>query len=460
MKLVWCVCLAGLALTAVASRAETLPTTLAMNFDDALAGAYESNPRLLAARRQLAQTDEGVPQALAGWRPRVTINGSFGGALFDDNMDPVNDPERRLPQQYALQLSQTIYAGGEVRARVRQAEAEVRAQRASLRATEAEVLLEAGSAYLDVLRDRQVVALTRHQVEVQANTVQASRVELAAGGLAAADLGQARARLATAQAQLAAAEASLSDSEAAFEHHVGQPPGALSTPDHLVTLPPSRDSAISQALRDNPDVAQARSAVESGRQGIDVERARLLPHLSFNAALERLRDTDIQKLNQRDNAVQGTLDVTFPLYQGGGEYSRIRQAKERAYRLDDLLEEASRQARQLASSAWDQVQASRRRVAAEGEAIAGNQSAVRGYTAQQLVGARTLLDVLVTQQDLLASQVARVTAEHDLLVASLQLAAATGRLDASALALHVPIYDPETHYDQVRNRWIGTTPPP
>ena len=436
------------------------PAAPPMSFDQALEAAYESNPRLLAARRQLAQTDENVPQALAGWRPRITLNGSFGGALFDDNMDPTHDPERRAPQQYALQLQQNIYTGGEVHARVRQAEAQVRAQRASLRGTEAEVLLAAGSAYLDVVRDRQVVALNRHQVDVQQSTVQATSVELAAGGVAVADLGQARARLATAIAQLAAAEAMLSQSEAAFEHQVGQPPGALASADRTYPLPGSRAQAIAQALQDNPDVVQARSAVEAGRQGIDVERSRLLPHLTFNAAVERLRDTEIQKLNQRDNAVQGTLDVTFPLYQGGGEYSRIRQAKESAYRLGDLLDEASRQARQLAASAWDELDAARRRVAAERDAIAGNEAAVRGYTQQQRVGARTLLDVLVTQQDLLASQVARVSAEHDQQLASLQLAASVGNLDAAHLGLGAPIYDPVAHYDRVRDKWAGTTPPP
>ncbi len=456
-----------MALLPLAALASTPPAHAAapepLGFTEALALAYQTNPRLLAARRQLAQTDEQVPQALAGWRPRVTITGSAGGALFDDNMDKMHDPERRAPQDYELKLSQNIYTSGQIRAQTQRAEAEVRAGRANLHSTESEILLAAAAAYLDVVRDRAVVELNAHQVSVQRDTVQASSVELAAGGVAPADLGQARARLGTASAQLAAAQSMLAQSEAAFEHQVGQPPGPLASTARLLatplaTLPPSRDRAIAQALDANPDVLAAQASRDASEHGIDVERANLLPHLSLNALFARLRDTQIQKLNQRDNAGQITLDVNVPLYQGGGEYSRIRAAKEMTYRLGDLLDEARRQARQSAASAWDQLAAARSRVAGEQDAIAGNQVAVRGYTAQQRAGVRPLLDVLVVQQDLLASEVASVSAEHDVLLATLEVASAIGELDAGHLRLG-DVYDPVRHYDAVRDRWAGTVPP-
>ncbi len=455
--------LAILALAAAAATNAARADPAPLGFTDALVLAYQTNPRLLAARRQLAETDEQVPQALSGWRPHVTVTGSIGGALFDDNMDAAHDPEHRAPQDYELKLSQNIYTSGQIRAQTQRAESEVRAGRANLHSTEAEVLLAAAAAYLDVVRDREVVALNAHQVSVQRDTVQASGTELAAGGLAPADLGQARARLGTATAQLAAAQSMLAQSEASFEHQIGQPPGQLATTAHLlaaplVTLPPSRDRAIAAALDSNPDVVSARASLDASHYGVDVERANLLPHFSLNGLFARLRDTEIQKLNQRDNAAQVTLDVSVPLYQGGGEYSRIRAAKEMTYRLGDLLEEARRQARQSAASAWDQLAAARQRLAGEQEAIAGNQTAVRGYTQQQRAGVRTLLDVLVVQQDLLASQVAEVSAEHDVLVATLEVASADGALDATHLRLG-EVYDPRKHYDAVRDKWGGTTPP-
>jgi outer membrane protein len=447
-----------------ASHAWAQPDPAPLTLLGALGAAYQSNPRLLAARRELAQTDENVPQALAGWRPHVTVMGSVGGALFDDNLDTVHDPERRAPQDYELHASQNIYTGGQIHAQTRQAEAEVRASRANLRATEAQVLLAAGTAYLDVVRDRQIVALNANQVGIQRETVQASAVELAAGGVSAADLGQARARLGSAQAQLASAQAELARSSAAFEHQVGLPPGTLLDAEALaarpvVRLPDTREHAVAQAMDTNPDVQEARAALEAGRQGIDVERAALLPHVSLNALLGRLRDTEIQKLNQRDNAAQVTLDVSVPIYQGGANYSRIRQAKESAARLDDLLDEARLQAREQTAAAWDTLQAARTRITAERDAVAGGQVAVRGYTRQQRAGVRTLLDVLVAQQDLLSAQVAEISGQHDVLVAALQLAAAEGELDAAHLQLDVEVYDPTRHYDAVRDKWIGTEPP-
>ena len=304
-------------------------------FDSALSQAYLYNPELGAARQQLRQTDEGVPHALSGWRPRVTIEGSAGVASVWDSMDPAHQPERRVPQESVLSVTQPLYTGGKVQAQVGQAEALVAAERAALRATEAAVLLAAATAYLDVARDQRIVALNRNQETVLERTLRASEQELAAGAVTETDVAQARARLADQRARTAQSAAALTESRSEFEQQVGQPPGNTPLPTRALDLPPGLEAALA-LMPENFDVVQSQAAQEASRLGIDIARAGLQPRLSAEFHGGRVKETDVQFPHQRDDLAEATLDLTIPLYQGGESAAEIRAAKEAAAR--SLLE--------------------------------------------------------------------------------------------------------------------------
>ena len=57
------------------------------------------------------------------------------------------------------------------------------------------------------------------------------------------------------------------------------------------------------------------------------------------------------------------------------------------------------------------------------------------------------------------ARVALVTARHDRVVASYTLLAAVGGLSMQRLGLKVMVYDPQVHYQQVRDAWIGVRTP-
>ncbi len=433
----------------------------AQSFDDALARAYLYNPQLGAERARLRETDEGVPRALSGWRPRVVIDGNAGGSLIQDSIDRRYRPENRIPLTLNGTVTQPLYTGGRVPAQVGQAEALVRAQRAQLLATESAVLLAAAGAYLDVARDQRVVGLDRANVQVLERTLRAAEQSARAGEVTETDAAQARARLADGRAVLAGAEAQLATSRAVFEQQVGTPPGALDLPRRrLDGLPGSRDAAVAQAVADNPDVAAARENQEATRLGIDVARAGLYPTVSLQGRLSRLRDTDVQLLRQSDNVAEATVQFSVPLYQGGETSAQTRQAKEAAERTRLQRDQAQRQARQLAQSGWDVLAAAQERMRQQQASVAVNEVAVRGITRQQGVGARTLIEVLNAQQELFTANVNLVSAEHDVMLGGLRLLSATGRLTAEGLALPAPLYDPVRHYHAVRDRWGGATPSP
>lgn len=432
----------------------------AQSFEEALAQAYLYNPQLGAERKRLRETDEGVPRALSGWRPRVILNGSIGRSIVSDSIDP-HGIEHRYPQQATATLTQPVYTGGRVRAQVDQAEAQVRAERAQLQAVEAQVLLAAATAYLDVARDAQTVDLDRNNVAILDRTLHATELQVAAGEVTQADAAQARARVADARATLAAAQAQLATSRAAFEAQVGEPAGDLAVPQRFVPgLPATRESAVAEALASNFDVAAARETLAAARAGVDVARAGLHPTISLQGELARVKETDVQLPHQRDNVAEATVQLTVPLYQGGLVAAETRQARELADRSGLQRDLALRQARQLAAQSWDGLAASRERVRDAQDLVAANQVAARGIARQQSVGARTLIEVLNAQQELFSAQVALVSARHDALLQALRLMDATGRLSAEQLALPAAPYDPLRHYHEVRDRWGGTDIPP
>lgn len=430
-------------------------TTLA----DALRQAYQTNPQLAAARAQLRRTDEGVPQALSGWRPHVSIVAQAGSAVRNNSIDPRMMPERLTPQDYELNRTQNLYTSGQVTAQVKQAREQVEMGRATLAAVEDDVLLAAATAYADVVRDRAIVTLERRQVEVLSRTLHASTVEAAAGAITQADREQALARLANQRAAAASAIANEQVSEARYAQEMGAPPDTAALPTAPLPVAASEAEAVGEALADNPSLVAARDAVAVSRLGVDIQIDQLLPQIALHGVIERLREYEYESHAQRADEAQVTVELTMPVYQGGLLYSRIRAAKEDNVRYQDLEEEERRQARASVLSAWAALTAARVRVDESRTAVEADRVAEEGIGQQQTVGARTVIDVLIAEQDTLASEVAAVSADHDVLTASLTLLAVTGRLDPAHLEPGVVRYDPRAHFLAVREKWAGTSPP-
>ena len=430
-----------------------------MSLLQALEATYDGNPRLLAARAQLRQTDEGVPTALAGWRPRVYFEGQAGPGVYQNRSDTLHYPEHRAPQDYELTLTQTLYASGRVSDALAIAKVRVLAQRATLVASEQQALLAAGTAYLAVVRDREILRLDRNQEAILARTLRANGVELAAGDITQADASQSEARLDRQRAATAAAAAQLTGAEASFENTVGVMPGDVALPPGDFTLTTTETEALGLAQDANPELLAARHLMEASRLGVDLARDQLLPLVTLNGLLERQRQYEYELYSQSVNVAQALVQVVVPIYQGGAAFSAVRQAKEGNVQAQDLVDQAARDTTQMVRTAWANILGARTRLAEESHATAADRVAESGLAGQQSVGARTTVDLLNAQQETLSSEVAEITARTDLLTAELMLLDATGGLTLAQLDGTHPRYDPRAHYRAVRSQWVGTSPP-
>ena len=184
--------------------------------------------------------------------------------------------------------------------------------------------------------------------------------------------------------------------------------------------------------------------------------ANLLPSLDLNASATAAYQPDPQTPWQKSASIG--LNLSIPLYQGGAVSSQIRQGRETQQQRQNLLDSAVRSVAQQVSADWDAVLASRASVRAFQAASRANQVALDGITQEQLVGSRTVLDVLNTQQDLFSSQVNLVQTRGDLVVNTYALKAAVGQLTADMLQLDAARYDENAYLKRNANRLFGSDP--
>lgn len=423
----------------------------AQSLEEALVSAYLTNPTLAAERAQLRQVDEGVPQALSGWRPSVNVFGDAGVQRRDISRTPRRDS---APRQVGVQLDQPLFRGGRTMAATRSAENAVLAARARLTATEQDVLREAVSAYVNVLAQQAVLEFEIQNERRLEQFRQATQDRFDVGEVTRTDVVQSEARLARAQADRVRAEGDLEATRAVYRNVIGEMPGVLQLPPLPSDLPESLGAAIDQAEHMNPRVVAAEFDERSLLDRVDEVRGELLPELSLRGEASRGQDV----LGTSDNVtdLRATVNLTVPLYQSGAEYSRLRQAKQSVQEQRRFLEQVRRNAAQDVTTAWNDYAAAQARVQAFRTEVSANEVAVEGVIQEQAVGTRTVLDVLDTQQDLLDSQRNLVFARRDEIRFAYEVLNAVGTLTVARLELPVEPYDPERHYRDVRGRWVGT----
>ena len=437
------------------------------NLEWALVQAYQNNPSLNAQRAALRAVDENVPQALSGYRPKFSITGNAGDNYTDVvshvyiNNKP--SPTNKVTTPYVSRgvgatATQTLYNGLQTANRVRQAESQVEGARETLRVTEQQVLLDAATAYMNLLRDAAILELNRRNVEVLTEQLKQTRDRAAVGEVTRTDVAQAESRLAAGRSSLLGAQSNYLTSQANYRRVIGVGPGKLARATPVDQLaPPTLGQAVLQGERQSPSVLAAAYGVDIAELAVRINEGALYPNLGVTASVSQNYEATYNVDKQFLASIVGQL--TIPIYQGGGEYASIRQSKETLGQQRLNLDVNRDQARATVVQVWGQLEAAKAQIEATTTQVNAAAIALNGVRVQAIAGERTTLDVLNAQQELVNARVALVTAQHDRIVASYTLLAAVGGLSMTRLGLNVPVYDPQVHYQQVRDAWIGLRAP-
>jgi outer membrane protein len=433
----------------------------------ALVRSYQNNPQLNAQRAQVRSTDENVPQALSGYRPKVAVTASVGYQYTDSLTTSGGTPTQLLrsdihgtnpPRSVGATITQTVFNGNQTANRTRAAEAQVSGSREALRVLEQTVLFNAATIYMDYLRDAAIVEVQKSNVRVLEQTLKQTRDRFNVGEVTRTDVAQSEAQLAAGKTQELTAESQLTTTRSNFRRIIGNEPVNLAPGSPVDRfLPSTLQHAVDLSLIENPNVTAAMYGIDVNFLQVKINEGALLPNVAVQASVQQAYEQSL--IIQRSFGASLVGQVSIPVYQGGAEYSLIRQSKENLAQQRLNLETTRDQTRANTVTAWGQLVAGKAQVASAQAQVTASEIALNGVREEAKAGQRTTLDVLNAQQALVNARVALVTAQHDRVVASYNVLQAVGRLSPQVLNLQTLTYDPSVHYQQVRDSWFGVRTP-
>jgi outer membrane protein len=435
------------------SNAETLP--------EALVKAYQSNPQLNADRARQRGTDENVPQALAGYRPQVVASLSAGLQAVR-NLLPDNTVQGATlrPWTIGVTITQVLFNGYKTANSVRVAESQVKSGREALRNVGQGVLLDAVTAYMNVIANYALVEAQRTNVAVLREIQGTTKKRLDAGDVTPTDTAQAEARLSRGLADLNAAEVALAVSKATYTQVIGEVPSELVPASTVDRLSPNGLAEVTEAAgREHPAVLAAGFDVDVAQSTIKVAESSLLPTVTVQGSASRSMQSDSTLGTSGTDQASVIGQINVPIYDGGTAASQTRQAKELASQSRIVLEQVRTQSRTAVVSAWVSNEGTKVALTAAESEVRAAGIALQGVRREALGGQRTTIDVLNAQQDLTNARSRQIQAQRDRVIASYTLLSAIGRLDVRSLGLKTPDYLPEVHYHQVRDAWHGARTP-
>ncbi|MDC9701763.1 MAG: TolC family outer membrane protein [Alphaproteobacteria bacterium] len=398
--------------------------------EEALVHTYFTNPYLRLQEARLGVTNEGLPKALSGLRPNISIR-----ARTNRSSNFLQDSGIASSLNLEFVLSQTIFDGFRTSNASESAEFSILAARELLKNVEQEVLFGAVEAYTGVVRDRAILRLRQEDLNFLKESLRATRDRFAVGFVTSTDIAEAEAGVALASAQLSRAEALLAVSEAVYQEAVGYPPGELSEAEApLYLLPKSLDSAIEYAHKYHPKIVSAIYQERAARSNVFVKKGALYPRFSVEASLGLHHSfNDEEKGAIGEGRIMGVFNI--PIYQSGSKLSSVRKSEHIEMQREFEIEIARRNIQVKVISAWGKYKSALVRIVSRYAEIKAVRTALNGIQKEFDVGQRNTLDVLDAQRNLVDAEVNYVTARRDRLVASYELLAATGQLKVKRLNL-------------------------
>jgi outer membrane protein len=341
-----------------------------------------------------------------------------------------------------------LYDGGSSKLNVEALKETVLATRQQLVSIEQQVLLRAVSAFLNVLSAREVVSLRQNNLRLLTQELRAAEDRFEVGEVTRTDVAQAEASLAGARSGLAGAQGLLQQANEEYRAAVGNAPGQLVKPPRLPQLEADVEVARARALRTHPDLLGAQHQVAAAELNLLRAEADLSPTVEAFGFLSRN-----DNLGNSDYTHSGSVGVelTAPIYRGGALSASIRRAIAIRDAERGNLIEVQRRISQDVGDSYAALIGRRASLAATEEQIKASEIAFNGVREEATLGARTTLDVLDAEQDLLDARTARISDEANLYVAAYSVLQATGRLTAQQLNLGVQLYDPAAYYNLAKD---------
>jgi len=420
---------------------------------EAMSEAYNTNPTLHGERATSGAYNEEAALARSGFRPTIGIGGSYTDSHTRKTGSNTVDG---YSKGYKGMVQQSVFNGFQTYNSVKAADSSAKAEIENLYNVEQSVLLDASTAYLDVVRDEAIVKLQKNNEQLLKKQLDETLARFSVGEVTRTDVAQSKASYAQAQSDLISAEGNLAISRDDYLRIVGKEPKDVVFPENLSGMFPSEfDAAMRYARDNNYALLAAQKALKAAKYNVKSNEGALLPEVNFTASSGKNTVSSHTGINPSTRSNEYTVEMTMPLYAGGATRAKIRKSKYQRWAAQEQLQSAERAVVSGVTASWEMMQTSKSNISSIQEQIKASAIALEGTQKEEALGNRTVLDVLNAYQTLLTSQVNEVKARHDYYVSGLMLMQSMGKLTAKKLGLNVKHYDAEGNYQNTKGKWLS-----
>ncbi|WP_395477152.1 TolC family protein [Rickettsia endosymbiont of Pantilius tunicatus] len=436
---------------------------IAIDLQEALTEGYKNNNDLKTARVKFVNAIEQFPQAFSGFMPSASlqVNRQNNKTKYTNKRfaQLAGNPPEIDNNQGTLTIQQSLFNGGSDVAALKSAQAAFRASRGQYYSSEQKVLLDLITAYLDYFESKKKYDISESRVRTNIQQVNTVEEKLRLGEATEIDIATARAGLAAAETNKLTAYADFQAKKANFIRVFGIEPTDIAMPILPQGLPNSLDELTKRAVNLNPDIDSARHSVTSAKAQELVEKGKLLPQVNVQLQSGRTnynpQNLETPQINTKN--VTTILSVNVPIYpNGGAQYSKIRSAKNQTRSSAIQLDGAIRQVQAYVISIWEGFEAAKSRIIAADQGVAAAQISYDGTVQEEIVGSKTMLDVLSAEEKLYDAKITRVDAYKASILSAYQMKSLTGELTAQSLKLKVKYFSPEEEFKTIKKKmFIG-----
>ncbi|MHA1558569.1 MAG: TolC family outer membrane protein [Alphaproteobacteria bacterium] len=433
-------------------------------FKKVLVDTYQQNKELRAKRSEVFSQHEKIVQALAGWRPTLTLESSikkgqtnYSGTRKDNRVS--QSQSGSTTNNIGLTLSQNLFSGGATLAEVSSTEKSIFAAWEDLREKEQEIFLKAIKIYLELIAKMHEVELYKANRAALYRNLESAREKMNSGEETSTQVANAEAKSADAEAQFLTAQAEKEGLLVSFEEITGSKAPSKMIQPSVTTLPNKLQLILGFALQHNPSITKARFACDAAKDVVKKVSGKLFPSVDFVASSTRTGARTATRYSgpnvhsndsQTDNQIM--LKLSFPIYSGGNISSQKREALSSVSAKKIAIQYTEGQIRDQIQQSWHICNAAKENIRRYEQQIKAAEMSLYGTREEMLVGTKVLLDVLNAQTLLLEAQLKKIKTQKLFFIQHFTLLSFMGKLNAKDLNLEVDYFDPYSHYQAVKRK--------
>ncbi|MGQ8705916.1 TolC family outer membrane protein [Serratia sp. TSA_198.1] len=413
---------------------------------DAYSLALEKDPTFRAAIKEKEAGDENENIGRAGLLPKVSGNYQNSPRNWQTQKYPSSDifgdvTEVTRRQQYrsyssSITLTQPLF-DYEAYARYKAGVAQTLMSDERYRSKFLDLAVRVISAYVEVAYSKDQIALASAQKAAYKEQLALNDRLMGAGEGTITDVSETQARYSLAEAQEIEARDALDAAQRELEVIIGVPLNQL---DELQTLRPGKfqvapliPSRFEEwqkiALENNPMLAASRHGVDAAKYEVERNRAGFMPQVQLYASHSENDSSSDNTVNQKYRTDSIGVQVSVPIYAGGGVSASTRQA---AARYGQAMFEMDAQTGTTLNDLRKQFNlciSSRAKLAAYELAVKSATTQVTATRQSVLAGQRVNVDVLNAEQQLYSAQKDLASAKYTYIKAWITLLSDSGTLD-------------------------------